>query len=169
MVGSMNQSERAAYEHLQEKLGYKESDITRKNAKQNPDFICPDKAYEVKRLYGNTITVYKNQVEDIEEHKTEILVVDDSEVVESFLWENREGTSVNVNIHEQNQKSVPKRVSDEVEEHVSNNQKDDEDWMDALDRLLGLNKDGSNSEYLTKSEVEDLIEGKIEEARTTRF
>ena len=65
--------------------------------------------------------------------------------------------------------SQVKRVSDEAEKYVSNNQRDDEDWMDALDRLIGLNKNSSNNKYLTKMEVEDLIERKIEEARTTKF
>lgn len=56
--------------------------------------------------------------------------------------------------------SVPKRVSDEAEEFVSNSQQSGEDWIETLDRLLGV---GDNPDYITEEEAEELVERKIEE------
>lgn len=64
--------------------------------------------------------------------------------------------------------SEVKRVSDDAEEYVSNNKTDDEDWMEALDRLLGINQ-SNDTEYITRSEAEELMDSKIREAQNTRY
>lgn len=58
--------------------------------------------------------------------------------------------------------SEVRRISDDAFDFVCNHQRDGEDWKDALDRLLGIEDD---IEYITKSEAEELIDTKIEEAR----
>lgn len=56
--------------------------------------------------------------------------------------------------------SVVKRISEEAEEYVSNNKKKHESWMEAHDRLLGLDEPP-----LTEERVEEIVEEKIEELR----
>lgn len=54
--------------------------------------------------------------------------------------------------------SEVKRISEEAEDYVSNHQKKHESWMEALDRLLGLDE-----QPLTEERVEQIVEDKIRE------
>ena len=55
--------------------------------------------------------------------------------------------------------SVTKRVSDDVEEYVQSHRKAHENWMEALDRLLGVYEPP-----LTEERVEEIVEEKLKEA-----
>lgn len=54
--------------------------------------------------------------------------------------------------------SVTKRVTDEAEEYVSDNKKKHETWMEALDRLLGLDE-----QPLTEERVREIFREEIQE------
>jgi hypothetical protein len=54
--------------------------------------------------------------------------------------------------------SEVKRISEEAEEYVSNHQKKHESWMEAHDRLLGIDE-----KPMTEERVEQMIEDKIRE------
>jgi uncharacterized protein YlzI (FlbEa/FlbD family) len=54
------------------------------------------------------------------------------------------------------------RISDNAFEKVSNAQKPEEKWKEALDRVLGVDE---GSEYVTEEQVEEIVERKIEEIK----
>ena len=53
--------------------------------------------------------------------------------------------------------SVTKRITEEAEEYVSDNKNRHETWMEALDRLLGINE-----EPLTEERVRELANEEID-------
>lgn len=52
--------------------------------------------------------------------------------------------------------SVTKRVTDEAEQYVSDNQKKHETWMEALDRLLGLDEEPMTEERVREIANEEI-------------
>lgn len=54
--------------------------------------------------------------------------------------------------------SEVKRITTEAEEYVAKHKKQHESWMEALDRLLGIEEPP-----MTEERVEDIVERKIEE------
>ena len=59
--------------------------------------------------------------------------------------------------------SEVKRVTTEAEEYVAKQKKQHESWMEALDRLLGLEEPP-----MTEQRVVEIVEEKIEEAFRNR-
>ena len=53
--------------------------------------------------------------------------------------------------------SCTKRITDEAEQYVSDNQKKHETWMEALDRLLGLDE-----QPLTEERVREIANEEID-------
>jgi len=56
-----NKSERQAKKWLIEKMGLREKDITK--SKGTPDFLTPIGGFEVKKLYGDKIIFYNDQLD----------------------------------------------------------------------------------------------------------
>jgi hypothetical protein len=56
--------------------------------------------------------------------------------------------------------SEVKRVTTETEEYVAKQQKQHESWMEALERLLGIQEPP-----LTEERVEEIVEDKIKKMR----
>lgn len=70
----MNKTEEQAYKWLL-KQGLTEKDIVYQ-ASRTPDFLCADgKKYEAKRLYGDLIWLYNNQLQNLKASNTSIIVM----------------------------------------------------------------------------------------------
>ncbi len=81
-----NKSEQVAVRWLVANKGLREEDIVK--SKGTPDFLTPIGGFEVKKLYGNKIIFYSNQIEELKRFpNVTILVVDgDSKLKKEALF-----------------------------------------------------------------------------------
>lgn len=61
------------------------------------------------------------------------------------------------------------RVSDEADEFISNENTENEDIADTIDRLIGLNDNSNDNNYLTEAEIRSIVDNRIEEERMKNF
>jgi len=91
----MNKTELLAKDWLIKK-GYKAKDIIKTSL--SPDFTCTDgKRFEIKKLYGNKLIFYSNQIKYLKDMDV-ILVFNDKGYVFDFLWKEKDTICFNLKI-----------------------------------------------------------------------
>lgn len=100
----LNKTEAKVWEWLLESEGYDESEITRDNHRQIPDFTVGGEPYEVQRPYSNIkLLVTERQAAEYDRIDPVIVVMheDDDEPRETFRWSEREDANYYAHVYSQ--------------------------------------------------------------------
>lgn len=164
--GSMNQSETVAYDWLRQKEDVEEDDIIRRNAKQTPDFIAEidgvEKGFEVKRARGNSIVVHETQVEDIEKHNADIVVVKEGAVADCFAWTEHEDSDWDIKLQERN-KGKPVWLSGQLLNYYEKHSRENESPNQFFKRTLLREDQGPEIDiYDYEQEIKEMVDDRIE-------
>ena len=161
----MAQSEEVVKKYLINEKNYTEDEV-KHSPNTTPDFICPDKEFEAKKLYGNKLIFYDTQIEDIEED-TVIVVTNLEKVLAEFKWAAREKPSFDIEIVESTSGigDANLRVSKQLAEKIRENyegRNDEERLENLMDKKSeeNVNKDTSldleSIRSVIRSELENL-------------
>ena len=130
----MNKTEQMAFEWLK-KQGYKEGEIIF-NSNRSPDFICKDRRYEVKYLYGDKLIFSTPQIKNLKE-KDFILVFNRNGFFNKFIWKEKNQTMFNIIIAD-NKNGITIKVSDEIWKKLNKMKKRGETFNNVLNRVLKI-------------------------------